>query len=312
VQLGFLPPLDIRHTSERSAGQIYVPSVNWALLVAIIALVIGFGSSTALAAAYGVAVTGTLAIDTILFFVVVRLMWHKPAWLVATGAAAFLLVDLSFLGANLPKVPDGGWFPLSVGLVMYTVLMTWRRGRAIVTRERVEEEGPLRDFVLALAESDDPPVRVRGTAVYLDPNSQTTPLALRYNVEHNHVLHEHVVVFTVKTLGVPHVRDDERVEIDDLIIPDDGIVLVTAHFGFQDRPSVLDALRVAKSQGLTCEVDEASYFLSRVTFEVTKRPGMARWRKRLFVFMARNATSRAAYFGLPEDRVVSFGSAIEF
>ncbi|MEA2404667.1 MAG: system potassium uptake protein, partial [Thermoleophilaceae bacterium] len=312
VQLGFLPPIEIRHTSARAAGQIYVPGVNWALLAAVVGLVVGFGSSTALAAAYGVAVTGTLAIDTILFFVVVRVLWRKPVWMVALGAGGFLLVDLSFLVANLPKVPRGGWFPLAVGLVMFTVLMTWRRGREVVTRERVEEEGPLRDFVLELAESDHPPLRVPGTAVYLDPNSQTTPLALRYNVEHNHILHEHVVVFTAVTEGVPHVSDENRVEIDDLIIPDDGIVLVTAHFGFQDQPDVPAALRLATEKGLEMDVGDASYFLSRVNIEPTSRPGMARWRKRLFARMARNAADRGSYFKLPEDRVVSFGSTIEF
>jgi len=313
VQLGFLPLLTIRHTSDRAIGQIYIPAINWALFVAIVALVIGFGSSTALASAYGIAVTGTLAIDTVLFFVVVRVLWAKPLWVVIAGSAAFLFVDLAFFGANIPKVVDGGWFPLAIGLAVFVVLMTWRRGRELVTRERVEEEGPLRDFVLGLAASDNPPVRVPGTAIFLNPNSATTPLALRYNVEHNRVLHEHVVLFTAETVRVPHVAEADRIELDDLIIPNDGIMLVTARFGFQDKPDVPGALRLAKESGeLDIDIDSATYFLSRVTVAPTDAPGMARWRKRLFSAISRNSGDRASYFGLPEERVVSFGSAIEF
>ena len=313
VQLGFLPLLTIRHTSDQAIGQIYVPAINWGLFVAIIALVIGFGSSTALASAYGIAVTGTLAIDTVLFFVVVRVLWAKPLWVVVAGSAGFLFVDLAFFGANIPKVVDGGWFPLAIALAVFVVLMTWRRGLELVTDQRVAEEGPLRDFVISLAESDNPPVRVPGTAIFLDPNSSTTPLALRYNVEHNRVLHEHVVVFTAETVRVPHVADEDRIELDDLIIPDDGIVLVTARFGFQDEPNVPSALRLAKELGeLDMDIDAATYFLSRVTVAPTDAPGMTRWRKRLFSVISRNSADRASYFGLPEERVVSFGSAIEF
>jgi len=283
VQLGFLPFLTIRQTSERAIGQIYVPAVNWSLFVAIVALVVGFGSSTALASAYGIAVTGTLAIDTVLFFVVVRLLWGRPLWLVVAGLVGFLFVDLSFFAGNLPKIASGGWFPLAIGFSLFVLLMTWRRGRDIVTRNRIEEEGPLQSFVNALNSSPDPPVRVPGTAVFLHASGDTTPLALRYNVEHNHVLHEHSVIFTAETVGVPHVGDDERLEIDDLLFPDDGISLVTARFGFQDRPDIPAALRLACAQnGLGADVDHASYFLSRITINPTRAPGMARWRKQIF------------------------------
>ena len=311
VQLGFLPFLNIRHTSEEEIGQIYVPAVNWSLFVAIVGLVIGFGSSTALASAYGIAVTGTLAIDTVLFFVVVRMLWRKPLWLVLSGGAAFLFVDLAFFAGNLNKIASGGWFPLTIGFVIFAVLMTWRRGRDIVTRNRIEEEGPLQEFVHALDESPDPPVRVPGTAVFLHASGHTTPLALRYNVEHNHVLHEHTVIFTAETVGVPHVSHRERIEIDSLVIPHDGIVLVKAKFGFQDTPDVPAALRLACRQGLEADVGSASFFLSRITIEVTKARGMARWRKQLFKGISRNAASPTAYFGLPEDRVVSLGSSID-
>ncbi|MGI8440807.1 MAG: potassium transporter Kup [Thermoleophilaceae bacterium] len=311
VQLGFLPFLTIRQTSEKAIGQIYVPAVNWSLLAAVVALVVGFGSSSALASAYGIAVTGTLAIDTVLFFVVVRTLWRRPLWLVLIGAAGFLFVDLAFLAANLPKVVSGGWFPLVVGLVVFTLLMTWRRGRDIVTRRRIEEEGPLQDFVSALDASDDPPVRVRGTAVFLHESGNTTPLALRYNVEHNHVLHEHVVVLTTKTVGVPHVADEKRIEVDDLLIPYDGIALVTASFGFQDEPNVPEVLRLAREDGLDVDLDHASYFLSRITINLTPGNGMARWRKLVFKGISRNAASPSAHFGLPEDRVVALGSSID-
>jgi KUP system potassium uptake protein len=311
VQLGFLPMLTIKHTSRREAGQIYVPVVNWGLFVAIVALVIGFGSSTALASAYGIAVTGTLAIDTILFFVVVRMLWHKPKWLVALGVTGFLFVDLAFFAANLTKVVSGGWFPLLIAGIVFTVLMTWRRGQDTVLADRREEEGPLLDFVLELEAADEPPVRVPGTAIFLNADASRTPLAMRYNVEHNHVLHREVVVVSVETAGVPHVPDSDRLTVDDLHIPHDGIALVKLRYGFQDEPNVPKALRLAADHGLEIDVDQATYFLSRVTIAPTRDGGMAFWRKKLFSAMSRNAAGRAHYFCLPEDRVVAFGSQIE-
>jgi len=195
--------------------------------------------------------------------------------------------------------------------VLFAVLMTWRRGRDIVARNRSEEEGSLQEFVDALESSSAPPVRVPGTAVFLNASGDTTPLALRFNVEHNHVLHEHVVILTAETVGVPHVSEDERVEIDDLHIPHDGISLVTVRFGFGDQPDVPRALRRARKQGLECDVEHASYFLSRTTINLTRARGMARWRKQVFKGISRNAAGPAAYFDLPEDRVVSLGSSID-
>ena len=311
VRLGFLPRLTIRHTSEDEIGQIYVPAVNWALFVAIVGLVVGFGSSSALASAYGIAVTGTLAIDTVLFFVVVRMLWRRPLWMVIAGAVGFLAVDLAFFTANMTKILHGGWFPLAVGLVVFVLLMTWRKGREIVTRNRTEEEGPLQDFVDELASAPAPPVRVPGTAVFLQATPATTPLALRYNVEHNHVLHEMVVILTVETVGVPHVGDDQRIVVDDLGSSEDGIVLVTARFGFQDETNLPRALRLAAARGLDLDVANASYFLSRITIAATRAPGMALWRKRLFTAISRQAASPVEYFRLPEDRSVAFGSSID-
>jgi KUP system potassium uptake protein len=311
VQLGYLPFLTIRHTSDREQGQIYVPAVNWFLVVAVLGLVVGFGSSTALASAYEIAVTGTLTITTVLFFVIVRTQWHGPLWLMVAGLAFFLLIELAFFSANLTKVLSGGWFPLVVGVVLSIVLMTWHRGREIVSRNRSEREGSLKEFVLAIDASDDRPVRVPGTAVYLNANVEMTPLALRRNVAHNHVLHEHAVILNVETVGVPHVTGPERMEIDDLLISDDGISRVTVRFGFQDDPDVLDALRLARESGLDIDLDHASYFLSRIAVTATTEPGMARWRKHLYRSIGRNAASPASYFGLPADRVVSLGSGID-
>jgi KUP system potassium uptake protein len=311
VQLGLLPRLNIRHTSEEAIGQVYVPAVNTVLFVAVVGLVLGFRSSSNLASAYGIAVTGTLAIDTVLFFVVVRTLWHKSLWVVLPGAAFFLFVDLAFFAGNLPKVPHGGWFPLGVAVVIFFLLITWRRGRETVTRNRVEEEGPLQDFVNALDQADDPPVRVPGTAVFLNARSHTTPLALRYNVEHNKVLHEHVVVFTLETASVPHIPEEERVEIDTLMIEDDGIALLTARFGFMDTVDVPATLHMAREKGLPCEVDTASYFLSGISVRAERGGDMALWRKKIFVAMSRNSASPVEYFRLPDNRVVSLASSIE-
>jgi KUP system potassium uptake protein len=312
VQLGFLPRLTIRHTSHEEVGQVYAPAINWGIFVAVVALVVGFGSSAALASAYGIAVTGTLAIDTILFFVVVRWLWHKPMWLVVTGSALFLIVDLTFFAANLTKVLHGGWFPLSIALVVFVVLTTWQRGREIVTRNRTEEEGPLRAFVEVVRAMDPPVYRTPGTGVFLNANIETTPLALRANLEHNRIVHATVVIISVQTLRVPHVPDDERVTVDDLGYQDDGITHITARFGFQDTIDVPSTLRTAaeRVEG-DIDVDRASYFLSRITIVPTDAPGMQRWRKRLFVAIARNAANPVAYFGLPDHRTVVLSGHIE-
>ncbi len=313
VQLGFLPPLHIRHTSEREIGQVYVPAVNWGIFIAVVALVLGFGSSAGLASAYGIAVTGTLAIDTILFFFVVRTRWERPIWVIALGGAVFLTVELAFFSATLTKVVSGGWFPILIALVVFTVLITWQRGREIVTRNRIAEEGPLRDFVDEVHAMDPPVHRVPGTGVFLSSKVDTTPLALRANLEHNHTMHECVVIVSIETLRVPHVDRGERLVADDLGFRDDGISHVTARLGFQDETKVPDLLRQAASEGLESEIDVegASYFLSQITIVPTEAPGMRPWRKKLFVAISRNSASPADYFGLPGDRTVTIGAQIE-
>jgi KUP system potassium uptake protein len=311
VQLGFLPRLTIRHTS-REAGQVYVPAVNWGIFVAVVALVVGFGSSQHLAAAYGIAVTGTLAIDTVLFFVVVHIVWGKPKRLALPGAIAFLIIDLTFFSANLPKVVHGGWFPLAIAAVVFVVLTTWQRGREIITKKRTELEGPLRDFVEEIRDPDQPIARSPRTGIFLDANPETTPLALRANVEHNCVLHDSVVIVTVVTLNVPHVDEDERVSVDDLGYRDDGITHLTARFGFQDDLDVPRTLRrAAKRLEREADFEHVSYFLSRITIIPGKARGMAPWRKKLFIAIARNAASPVPYFHLPDDRTIVMSAHIE-
>ena len=314
VGLGFLPRLTIRHTSHQEIGQVYVPAVNWGIFIAVVALVVGFGTSTALASAYGIAVTGTLAIDTILFFFVVRFLWKKPLWLVISGAVAFLIVDLAFFSANLTKVLHGGWFPLVIALAVFVVLTTWQKGREILTRNRTEEEGPLRAFVDEIRSLDPPIYRSPGTAVFLNANKETTPLAMRATVEHSNALHRNVVILSIETLKVPNVPAGEQVIVDDLGYRDDGISHVIARVGFQDELDVPRMLELAVARGLEgdCDVDRASYFLSRMTIVPTDAPTMRRWRKKLFMAVARNSCNPVTYFRLPDDRTVVMGSHVTF
>src|SRR3954452_10808861 len=313
IRLGFLPRLAIRHTSKEEVGQVYVPAVNWIIFAAVVALVVGFGSSEKLASAYGIAVTGTLAIDTLLFFFVVRYMWKRPLWLAIGGALAFLTVDLTFFAANLTKVLHGGWFPLAIALLVFSVLTTWQRGRQIVTERRIEEEGPLRAFVDKVHRTDPPVARAPGTGVFLNANPDTTPLALRANVEHNHVLHECVLIVSLSTERVPYVHEDQRLEIDDLGYSDDGITHITGRFGFQDVMDVPALLRQAAQHGIEGDpqLENPSYFVSRISIIPTDRPGMATWRKKLFLAISRNAADPVQIFHLPDDRTVVMGSHIE-
>jgi KUP system potassium uptake protein len=307
MRLGVLPRLTVRHTSAREAGQVYLPAVNWALFVVVVALVLGFQSSARLASAYGIAVSGTFVITTVLFLTVARRRWRWPVWTVVLGGVVFGVVEGAFLAGNLSKVHHGGWLPLGIALAMFTVMTTWSRGREIVTASRRREEG-----VEEIRDMRPPLPRVPGTAVFLNGSSDATPLAMRANVEHNHVLHERAVIVFVEALNVPHVRRRERVRVDDLGYTDDNITHVTARFGFLDDPDIPDALRLAQAKGLECDLDleQPSYFLSRITISVTDAPGMRRWRKKLFVAMSRNAASPVEYFGLPHRRTITMGSEI--
>jgi KUP system potassium uptake protein len=314
VQLGFLPRLTVRHTSRREIGQIYVPSINAVLFVLVVAIVVGFGSSTALASAYGVAVTGTFILNTILFLAVARLLWHKPRRWIALGAAVFLTVEVSFFAANLTKVVHGGWLPLAIAAIVFVILMTWRKGSEIVSANRAREEGPLLQFIDELDTREVKPQRVPGTAVYLNSHPLTTPLALRANVEHNHALHERVIIISIETERVPHVYHAERLTCDQFGHAADGITGMTVRFGFQDAPNVPAMLKLAVRQELlerSLDFDGIAYFLSQITIVPTKARGMNPWRKRLFLLLARNAASPVYYFRLPDDRTVTVGERVQ-
>jgi KUP system potassium uptake protein len=314
IQLNFLPRLTIRHTSPRQAGQIYAPAVNAVLFALVLAIVLSFGTSAALASAYGVAVTGTFIINTILFLAVARLLWRTRKRWIALGAAVFLTIEVTFFAANLTKVVHGGWLPLAIAACAFAIFMTWRQGSWIVSAKRAREEGRLREFLARLDTRAAPLARVPGTAVYLSSHEQTTPLALRANVERNHVLHERVVIVSLRTDGVPHVPEGERLERDELGREDDGIVGLKARFGFQDAQDVPATLRLAIERGLlegeASDVEQVSYFLSHITILPADRHRMYSWRKRLFLLLARNAASPVVYFRLPEERTVTVGELV--
>jgi len=312
-QLGYLPRLRIAHTSEEQAGQIYVPWINWALLISVLTLVVTFKSSTALAYAFGMAVTGTITITTLLYFYVALRLWHRPRWLVATGAAFLLGVDLLFFAANLTKLVHGAWLPLLIGIVVFTIMTTWQKGRELVTRLRRRDEGPLQRFIDQLHTMRPPLQRVPGTAVFLNRGKETAPLALRANVEHNHVLHEYVLILSIMTVPVPHVPVAERLTVDPLGHKDDRVTHVTARYGYMDQmnvPALLPLIRKADIESPLRESD-ISYFLSTIALRLGTTPGMSQWRKRLFLATAQITADAAEHFRLPRERTVIMGSRIE-
>ncbi len=311
--LGYLPRLRIQYTSEEMMGQIYVPWINWLLLAAVLTLVLAFRTAAALAYAYGTAVTGTITITTLLFFYYARHQWRWPLWAVLTGGGALIVIDLLFFAANLTKLFHGAWFPLLIALITFTVFTTWQRGRELVTQRRVKAEGPLPEFIQHLYAMKPPLHRVPGTAVFLNRGKATAPLALRANVEHNEILHEHVYIVSIETMPAPHVPDAERLQIDDLGYRQHRIIYVTARFGYMDHtnvPELLPLIRDADTgSGLTDE--NVSYFISRIELVQGHEPGMSRWRKRLFIATSRITADAAESLRLPRDRTVIMGSRIE-
>ncbi len=306
VQLGYSPRVMIEHTSPEEVGQIYVPPINWGLMLATVGLVLGFRTSSHLAAAYGVAVTGTMAITTVLFAMAARRRWRwslAAAGLVGTG---LLAVDLGFFGATLVKVEHGGWFPLVVAAVVFTVLTTWKRGREILA-ERLGAAGePLERLLERLAA--DPPPRVEGTAVFLTSSLSGVPPALVQNLKHNKVLHEQVVLLTVVTEEVPHVPAEDRLEVEPL---GQGFYRMRAWYGFMEDPNVPRLLELARRQGFRCSLSETTFFLGRETLIPSERPGMALWREKLFAFLSRNAQRATAFFRIPPERVIEVGTQVE-
>jgi KUP system potassium uptake protein len=306
IQLGLAPRLDVEHTSAREMGQIYVPQVNWALMGSTVAIVIGFGSSGAVAAAYGIAVTLTMVITVLLLYTVMTERWHWPKPAALAVMLLFLVIDLAFFGANALKIVQGGWVTLAVALLLFTAMTTWKTGRRLVAERLTARAIPLGDFVATIAAA--PPMRVSGTAVFMTAQATGTPAALAHNLRYNKILHQHVVVLTVATAQVPHVAPEERISVEPL---GHDLFNVRVQYGFMEDPNVPEALAQAREQGLAMDFDDVTYFLGRETIIVTRRKGMAIWREKLFVLMARNAVRATAFFRLPPERVVELGVQVE-
>jgi KUP system potassium uptake protein len=312
VQLGFLPRLKIQHTSAME-GQIYVPLVNWALCVGVVTLTLVFRSSNRLGEIYGVAVTGTFILDTILFLAVARLLWRTPRRRVVPVAILFLTVEIAFFSANVAKIAHGAWLPLVIGAVLWLVMINWRRGQTAVTANRVKQEGPLDGFLDGLPDIKPPLVRIPGVAVYLNPSQDTTPLALRAAVEHTHTLHEKVVIVSVETVGIPNVDPFDRFVVRQLGRGLFKVFHVRVRNGYADTVAVPEMLKQARKQGLlerSLDLEHASYFVSRITITATSAPMLRAFRKKLFITMARNAASPIEAFGLPLDRTVIMGGQV--
>ena len=305
MQLGFLPRMSTIHTSASEIGQIYIPFVNWMLLISVVALVLGFQSSSQLAAAYGVAVTGTMLIDTVLVSIVMFMLWRWNVWMAAAIVTVLMIVDLAFFTANITKVFHGGWFPLAVGGSVFILLTTWKKGRELLFNRRAEEAMPMDMFLKSLNPSV---TRVPGTSVFLSGTTEGVPHALLHNLKHNRVVHERVVFLTVITEEVPHVPESERLSVTHLGRRFYRFIL---RYGYMDETDIPAALKAASSQNFEFNDMETSFFLGRETVMPSRRPGMALWREHLFAWMMRSATSAMDFFKLPPNRVVEMGTQVE-
>ena len=305
IQLGFVPRLSILHTHQEHHGQIYIPFVNWALCTAVVLLVLFFGSSSNLASAYGIAVTGAMLIDTCLMAVMMVAVWKWRWFAAAPAVAVFLLVDGGYFAANAMKIPHGGWFPLLIGAIAFTLLTTWAKGRKLM-RARMSEMGlPLEIFAKSARNST---ARVPGTAIFMNSGAHGTPSALLHNIKHNKVLHERVVVLTVQIADVPYVDAEKRFELKEI---GDGFYRVMLYYGFMEEIDVPTALKQVEKCGAPFEMMQTSFFLSRQTLIASNHPGMAIWREKLFAWMMRNAATPMEFFRLPTNRVVELGSQVE-
>lgn len=307
MQLGLLPRLRIQHTSSREFGQIYMPGINWALMAGCIAVVLGFGTSSRLASAYGIAVTSTMVITTVLFYFVARQKWNwsRPAAMSLCGA--FLVIDLAFFGANIIKVLDGGWFPLILAASVFLVMLTWKKGRSILQKRIQEETQELEGFLYDVEHKEI--ARVPGTAVFMNGNASRTPPALMHNLEHNRILHEKIIFVTVKTVPVPYVDADERYRFEHL---GNGFSRIRIYCGYMEEPDVPRVLSQVDQPGFKFNVNESTFFLGRETIIASKKySGMSRWREKLFALLSRNAGSATSYFKIPPGRVVELGEQVE-
>ena len=303
IQLGFSPRMEISHTSDQEMGQIYLPGINWTLLIAVVALVLGFGSSSNLAAAYGIAVTGTMFITDILAFVVARYVWGWPVWRAFLGALPFAIIDLAFFSANSVKIADGGWFPLVFGLGVYLMLSTWKRGREVLSARLAADAVDTKSFIKGV----EGVTRVAGTAVFLTPNLDNVPQAMLHSLKHYKALHERVVLVSVSILDIPRLTDSRRVSVEQM--PND-FWQVKVFYGFMEQPNLPDALEWCAESGLSFDSMDTSYFLGRETLIPRFNSDMPFWREKLFVGMFRNAGSAASFFGLPTNRVVELGTQV--
>jgi KUP system potassium uptake protein len=306
MQLGLAPRLDVEHTSASEIGQIYVPQVNWGMMCATLLIVVGFGSSSELAAAYGIAVTLTMVITVLLLYVVMTERWNWPKSAAIPLVALFLLIDLAFFGANALKILQGGWVALTAAAALFAMMTTWRTGRRLVAKRLATRTVPLNKFIATIDKTQ--PVRVPGTAVFMTAQPSGAPPALVHNLRYNKVLHEHPIMLTVSTADRPYVSTSERVSVTPL---DHGLFAVHVQYGFMEDPDVPAALLQAREKGLTLDLDDLTYFLGRETIIVTPRRGMATWREHLFVLMSRNAVRAMAFYRLPAERVVELGVQVE-
>jgi KUP system potassium uptake protein len=305
IQLGYTPRLEIQHTSEKEIGQIYLPAINWLLLISIIALVIGFGTSSNLAAAYGIAVTGTMLITNILAIAVAVRLWNWSPARAILGALPFICIDLGFFLANSIKIPDGGWFPLVFGLGIFILLTTWKRGRELLSRRLADDAMKLKPFVANIVEGGV--ARVSGTAVFMTPDPDNVPHAMLHSLKHYKALHEQVVILSVQVFDVPYVPEVDRVEVKRL---DGNFSQVTVQYGFKDEPDIPAALSMCTGNGLQLDMMDTSFFLGRETLIPKLGIEMAYWRALLFITMFRNASSATAFFKIPSNRVVELGSQV--
>lgn len=306
IQMGYCPRLQIEHTSERQIGQIYVPFINWSLFIAVVLLVVTFRKSDHLAAAYGIAVTLAMLIDSLLIFAVMTRLWQWPLWAAVGIAAPLTLIDLAFLTSNSLKIPDGGWFPLAIGAVVFTLLTTWKRGRALLMDKLSEDALPLDVFIQSIEVA--PPTRVEGTAVFMTSTPDRVPHALLHNLKHNKVLHERVVFLTVVMRDIPYVEPAARIEVKSLGC---DFFQFLAYYGFKEDPDVPELLEQSGRGGFAFDMMETSFFVSRETLIPTVSPGMAMWRERLFASMSKNAVKASEFFQIPTNRVVELGTQVE-
>jgi KUP system potassium uptake protein len=307
MQLGYCPRIQIKFTSEREKGQIYIPNINWLLLIAVIVLVLSFKTSSNLASAYGIAVTLTMMIDTVLAFVVVRALWKWNLLQAGVFLCAFVIVDFAFFSANIIKVLDGGWFPLALGLCIFTLLATWKRGRSLLYEKLQQDSMPIDAFINSLKYGG--PHRVEGTGIFMTTRPDGVPRAMLHNLLHNKVLHQRVILLNVDLQDIPHVSTDDRVSVEPL---DEGFIRVIVRYGFKDDPDIPLALEQCASQGMTSfDMMETSFFLGRETIVPKRIPAMMHWRQVLFMWMFRNADSATAFFKIPTNRVVELGTQVE-